>query len=55
MVILIGLVTVSALVGLLVRSLTGESDAEHRHVAEMKGPSGPSSAPESGVPFRRAA
>lgn len=52
MVILIGLVTVSALVGLLVWSLTGESDAEHRHMAEMKGPS---SAPESGVPFRRAA
>lgn len=55
MVILIGLVTVCALVGLLVWSLTGESDAEHRHRAEMKGLSGPSSAPESGVPFRRAA
>lgn len=55
MVILIGLVTMCALVGLLVWSLTGESDAEHRHMAEMKGPSGPSVAPESGVPFRRAA
>lgn len=55
MVILIGLVTVSALVGLLVWSLTGESDAEHRHMAEMKGPSGTVAPPETGVPFRRAA
>ncbi len=55
MVILIGLVTIGALVWLLSWSLTGESDAEHRHMAEMKGPSGPSAAPESGVPFRRAA
>ena len=55
MVILIGLVTVSALVGLLVWSLTGESDAEHRHMTEMKGPSGPAAPPEARVPFRRAA
>ena len=55
MVILIGLVTVSALVGLLVWSLTGESDADHRHMAEMKGPAGTVPPPEVGVPFRRAA
>ena len=55
MVILIGLVTVSALVGLLVWSLTGESDAEHRHMAEIKGPSVPAAAPDLGVTFRGAA
>lgn len=55
MVMLIGLVTIVALVWLLAWALTGESDAEHRHLAEMKGPSGSSAAPESGVPFRRAA
>lgn len=55
MVILIGLVTISALVWLLAWSLTGESDAEHRHRKELKGSSGPSSAAESEVPFRRAA
>lgn len=55
MVILIGLVTMSALVGLLAWSLTGESDAEHRHMEELKGSSGPSIAPEAAVPFRRAA
>lgn len=55
MVILIGLVTVSALVGLLVWSLTGESDAEYRRMAEVKGPSGTVDPPETGVPFRRAA
>lgn len=55
MVILIGLVTMSMLVWLLAWSLTGESDAEHRHSEELKGGSGPSTAPEAGVPFRRAA
>lgn len=55
MVILIGLVTIGALVWLLAWSLTGESDAEHRHMTEMKGPSGPSAPPEARVPFRRAA
>ncbi len=49
------LVTVSALVGLLVWSLTGESDAEHQHMAEMKGPSATVVPPETEVPFRRAA
>jgi len=55
MVILIGLVTIGALVWLLAWSLTGESDAEHRHMAEMKGPAGTVPPPEAGVPFRRAA
>lgn len=57
MVMLIGLVTIVALVWLLAWALTGESDAEHRHLAEMKGPSRPSAASEAeaGVPFRRAA
>jgi len=55
MVILIGLVTMSALVWLLAWSLMGESDAEHRHREELKGSSGPSIAPEAAVPFRRAA
>ena len=55
MVILIGLVTMSALVLLLAWSLMGESDAEHRHMAEMKGPSGTGAPSEAGVPFRRAA
>ena len=55
MVILIGLVTISALVWLLAWSLTGESDAEHRHMEELKGGSGPSIAPQADVPFRRAA
>jgi len=55
MVILIGLVTIGALVWLLAWSLTGESDAEHRHMAEMKGPSGTVTPPEAKVPFRRGA
>jgi len=56
MVILIGLVTIGALVWLLAWSLTGESDAEHRHhMAEMKGPSGTVTPPEAEVPFRRVA
>ncbi len=55
MVILIGLVTMSALIWLLAWSLTGESDAERRHIEELKGLSGPSAAPEARVPFRRAA
>ena len=56
MVILIGLVTISALVWLLAWSLTGESDAEHRHhMEELKGGSRPSITPQADVPFRRAA
>lgn len=55
MVILIGLVTMSALVWLLAWSLTGESDAEHRHREELKGSPGPFTSPDAGVPFRRAA
>ena len=55
MVVLIGLVTMGGLVGLLVWSLTGESDAERRHLAEIKGRSGAAVLPEAGVPFRRAA
>jgi hypothetical protein len=55
MVILIGLVTISALVWLLAWSLTGESDAEHRHMVEMKGPSATVVPPDTEVPFRRAA
>lgn len=54
-VILIGLVTMSALIWLLAWSLTGESEAEHRHLEELKGLSQPSAPPETGVPFRRAA
>jgi len=55
MVILIGLVTIGALVWLLAWSLTGESDAEHRHMAEMKGPSGSGAVAESGGALKRAA
>ncbi len=55
MVILIGLVTMSALVWLLAWSLTGESDSEHRHREELNGSSGPSTVPDGRVPFRRAA
>lgn len=55
MVILIGLVTMSALIWLLAWSLTGESEAEHRHLEELKGLSQLSAPPETGVPFRRAA
>jgi hypothetical protein len=55
MVILIGLVTIGALVWLLAWSLTGESDAERRHMADMKGLSGAATTPEAEVPFRRAA
>ena len=55
MVILIGLVTMIALVWLLAWSLTGESDSEHRHMEALKGSSGPSAVPEARVPFRRAA
>lgn len=55
MVGLIGLITISALVWLLAWSLTGESNAERRHSAEVKGRSGAAGVPDAEVPFRRAA
>lgn len=55
MVILIGLVTIGALVWLVAWSLAGESDAEHRHRAEIKGPSETKRPSDVRVPFRRAA
>lgn len=55
MVILIGLVTMAALVWLLAWSLTGESNAERRHNAEMKGLSRGSASSEAGEFLKRAA
>lgn len=55
MVILIGLVTMTALVGLLVWSLKGESSAERRRLAAANVPSPSTAATESEVPFSQAA
>mgnify|MGYP003382100840 CR=1 FL=1 len=55
MVILIGLVTMGALVGLLAWSLAGESNAERRHSREMKGLSSGAAVSETGESLKRAA
>lgn len=55
MVILIGLVTMGALVGLLVWSLAGESHAERRRSVEMTGRSGSGAMAELGASLKRAA
>lgn len=55
MVILIGIVTISALVWLLAWSLAGESNAERRHIAEIKGWSGSGAVVEPRPSLKRAA